>query len=99
MYIEMSPEDSKCGITEFYDHVAMRRNYNVTDNTRYACSKIEVAENIADNIFDYCENVLGTSKETMGMQWVCYGPKANRALKDNYINIEEGFIYEEEGES
>lgn len=98
MYIEMNEEDSHCGIVEFYGIVAGRRHYKLTENTRFACTKIDVAENIANNIMRYMEDVQGYESASVGMIWCCYGPKATKALKDNFINIEEGFIYEQDGE-
>ncbi len=83
------------GITDMYKKVAELAGYKVTDNTHYNCTKIRVAKNVADNIFKYYDEVEHMSKESSGMLWCIYGPKADESLADDSVVIEEGFFYEE----
>lgn len=83
------------GITDMYKKVAELAGYKVTDNTHYNCTKIRVAKNVADNIFKYYEEVEHMPKESSGMLWCIYGPKADESLADDSVVIEEGFFYEE----
>lgn len=85
--------NSYCGITELYDRVAKQLGFNPTVS-RYNCTKITVAKNIADNIFDYYKD-QGVEESSVGMTWVIYGPKAVETLDHNEIEIEDGFVVEE----
>ena len=94
MKIKMGMETTYCGIVAFYDKVAEVLGYENTDNLNYDCTKICVATNIADNIFEYMGKEEGRSAEGRGMAWVCYGPKALSSLEDDTVEIEDGFIKE-----
>ena len=96
MKIKMGMETTYCGIVEFYHRVAEVLGYENTDNLNYACTKISVAENIADNIFAYMLEEQGFNEESRGMAWLCYGPKAIPSLEDDTVEIEDGFIKEVE---
>lgn len=82
-------------ITDMYKKVAELAGYNVTDNTRYNCTKINVARNIQEKLFKYYEEVEHMPKANIGMIWCIYGPKADDSLADDSVMIEEGFFYEE----
>ena len=64
------------------------------DDVHFDCTKCEVSSNIADAIFAHYES-LGVIKEEVGMNWVCYGPKAIDTLPDNTCVVEEGFFVKE----
>lgn len=81
-------------IISLYKEVSKSINYEETENTRYDCRDIRVASNIADNIFAYYEST-GHDKCSVGMMWVCYGPKADDTLPDDTVIFGEHFIYEE----
>ena len=76
-------------ITSLYDLVAKTMGITVIDNTRYACTKICVSQDIQDKIFDsYWEKIA------ISMAWLNYGPKAIEDLPYRTVEIEDGFIYE-----
>ena len=75
-------------IVDFYERVAIASGYKVTPRTRFDCCKIDVAPNIAD----YFRAVYG---DDFCMIWACLGPKENRNLPENGIEIGNGFAFED----
>lgn len=94
--ISLGMEQSYCGIVELYNRVAQVLGYEDTDNLHYDCKSIDVAPNVADNIFAYMEKEEGRDKFAQGMLWVCYGPKANDKLNDDEVMVYDDFITEVE---
>jgi hypothetical protein len=58
---------------------------------RYDCTKIDVSCNIQELIFEHYKS-LGYNAESIGMNWVLYGPKADGSLEDFEVVVEDGFI-------
>lgn len=81
---------SNTTIGNFYDQIAIAQKLPITYDVRYDCRKVNVAKNIQENIFDYYKK-LGTSASDMGMLWICYGPKVNEDLKQDEVELEEGW--------
>ena len=78
-------------IQGLYERIDFRMNAHAD---MYNCTKLEVAENIQTNIFDYYIDG-GVPEEDIAMMWVCYGPKVNRELADNEVDIQDGFFVSE----
>lgn len=90
------------GLVEFYDEVATQLGYD-KNKVEYDCTKICVAANIQDNFFahyreenpELSESDLNTG---VGMMLVCSGPKVDKSLKDNEVEVFDGFIINKEVE-
>ena len=89
--VKLGMEESYCGIVALYNKVATLLGHENTDDLHYDCRKINVANNIFENIRAYYEKDQKLDKESFGMAWVCYGPKCDEALPDDTITIEDGF--------
>ena len=88
--LALPPEASQgVNVVEFYDNVAHIMGMD-PDPLTYDCKKMNVAINIQANIFSYLDMHFG--KDSIGMIWCCYGPKAYEGLPDDTIEIEHGFF-------
>ena len=92
--IKLGIEQSYCSIKQLYDTVAQALGYEDTENLQYACSAINVAPNIADNVFAHMKEEEGIDVMERGMLCVCFGPKADENLKGDEVMVEDGFITE-----
>lgn len=95
MKLFLTDAEVHTSITKFYDSIARRLGLDV-DKCRYDCLKIEVAQNIFDRIYDYYSETEHIGMDTMGMRWCCFGPKVNKEFLNYQVDIQEGFITEEE---
>ena len=93
MKVIMNKTECSCGIQQFYDNVAMKLGYNV-DKVNYDCTKLKVSNKIFDEIYEFYKVTQAIGMDSMGMMWVCYGPKCDDELKEYEIDIEDGFIIE-----
>lgn len=84
----------KWDITELYRQIAKEIGYEVTENTKFGCTKVLVAKDIQDHVFSYYEG-LGYDECSIGMMWCCSGPKVERSLEPNHVRIFPGFFVEE----
>lgn len=83
-------------IPNLYDCIAIKMDLPIADDVRYDCTKICVANNIQEEIFDYYRR-MGKDEMSIGMMWVCYGPKAIDSLEDDEVEVEEGWYMRDEG--
>ena len=90
-----------CSIAEFYDVVAKGLGHFDTSELHYDCTKINVAENIQDNFYEYYAELAKEKDNTLSdndiktgttMLLAIYGPKVDKALKKNEVEIFDGFI-------
>jgi hypothetical protein len=95
MKIKMIKPEVHTSIVSFYDNIARRLGYNPNFVT-YDCKKIDVSENIFEEIYAYYREKENIGQESMGMMWCCYGPKVKEELKDFDVDIQDGFIEEVE---
>lgn len=96
MKLLISP-DKYDGLAEFYEAVATEMGYNDTSEIKYDCRKINVAENIQDGFFAYYKEAYPDLSESdlnirVGMLLVRSGPKVDKTLKANEVEIFDGFI-------
>lgn len=90
-----------CDLMEFYNAVATEMGYADTSNLKYDCTKIDIAENIQDSLYEYYTT---TAKETsptpsendikvgITMLLAMSGPKVDKTLKVNEVEVFDGFI-------
>lgn len=101
MKILISP-DKYNGLAEFYDTVATEMGCDdVSEINYYDCTKINVAENIQDGFYEYYANLAREKDPTVSendiktgitMLLVNSGPKVDKTLKANEVEIFDGFI-------
>ena len=100
--MKLTVANKNYGLVEFYDKVATQLGYD-KDKVEYDCTKICVAQNIQDNFFAYYREENPQLSESdlnvnVGMMLVCSGPKVDKNLKDNEVEIFDGFIINKEVE-
>lgn len=78
-------------ITQFYEFVATKANFNLEGNYTFDCTKINISKNIQDALFKYMED-NGYPKEEICMIWCLYGPKAFEEFNDNTVELLDGFV-------
>ena len=81
-------------LTEFYHAVAKEMGYADTSELHYDCTKIDIAENIQNGFYDYYTKEMHPAADTVSvtMLLAMSGPKVNRDLKVNEVEVFEGFI-------
>lgn len=84
------------GITELYDTVSALMG-NEGQGLHYDCTKINVAMNIQDSFFTrYREENPSISASnfnvSMAMMLLNYGPKVDKDLADDEVEVFDGFI-------
>lgn len=94
--IKLGIEQSYCGIKQLYDIVAQALGYEDTENLHYDCAHINVAPNIAENVFAHMKEKEDLEAMERGMLWVCFGPKTDENLKDDEVMVDDDFIAEVE---
>lgn len=86
------PENEPVGsIPDLFRQVALLAGYSLDGKYTFDCAKIEVARSIKDMIFAEMADE-GASNLSMGMLWVCYGPKVVDDLKDGQVRVQPGFF-------
>lgn len=90
-----------CGLTEFYNAVAREIGYSNTSELQYDCRKINIAENIQDGFYQHYAELAKETKPIpsendirvgITMLLAMSGPKVDKALKANEVEIFNGFI-------
>ena len=86
------------GITELYDIIATSIGKDIT-KIKYDCRYITVAKNIQDGFIKHYRDENRDASESdfniaVTMLLLSYGPKVDRMLNDNEIEIFDGFIKE-----
>lgn len=74
------------GIVDLYNKVATQLGFDCK-GCGYDCTKINVSENIADQIRSTYED-----PGAFGMDWLIYGPKVDSDLEDNVVALDTGFL-------
>ena len=96
--MKLTIKHKPCGLVDFYDAVA--REMGCADKaTNYDCTKIDIAPNIQDGFYEFYSNSakangVPESEITVGitMLLAMSGPKVNRDLKANEVEVYDGFI-------
>ena len=79
-------------IPKLYDCIAIAMGYNLNQVQSYDCKKVEVSSNIVHAVMDWYKSNYADYKVSFGMEWVCFGPKENKELPDNTVEVHDGFI-------
>ena len=93
----LSVKGNPCSLTDFYEEVAREMGYQNTSEIRYDCTKIDIAENIQDGFYEYYRTLAQDVPESeinvgITMLLALSGPKVNRDLKANEVEVFDGFI-------
>lgn len=95
------PNYKPMSIVELYEAAATEMGCIATSETKYDCTKINVAENIQDNFYEYYAQQVRETDPTLNesdirvgttMLLVMSGPKVDKSLKANEVEIFDGFI-------
>lgn len=97
--MKLTIPNQKYELIELYDRIATEMGLD-SDTCRYDCRKVEIAKNLQDNIYQYyveqnpdkpkCEIEFSVT-----MLLAVSGPKVNKQLSDNQVEIYDGFIVKE----
>ena len=88
-------------LTELYDAAAMEMGYENTSELQYDCRKINIAANIQDGFYDYYTSSVKETdpyaneteiRTSVTMLLAISGPKVDKALKANEVEVFDGFI-------
>lgn len=85
-------------LIEFYNAVATEMGYTDTSELHYDCAKINIAENIQNGFYEYykahANPYVSENDILMGitMLLACSGPKVDVNLKENEVEVFDGFI-------
>jgi len=90
--IKMEVTESECFTTilDLYYLIAAKFGY-ICDQIEFVPSRICVTPAVMDRVFEYYSQ-QGHSKESIGMHWLIYGPKANLTDEGFVVEIQKGFI-------
>ena len=96
--MKMKVPNKNYGITELYDIIATSMGIDI-NKIKYDCRYITVANNIQDGFIKYYRNENPDASECdfnsdVYMLLLSYGPKVDKTLKDNEIEVFDGFIKE-----
>lgn len=99
MIIKIS--NKPCGLTEFYDEVAREMGIKPTSETKYDCTKVNVAADIQDGFYEYYlelvkeKDIYANENEARAgitILLAMSGPKVDETLKANEVEVFDGFI-------
>ena len=94
-------QNKPMSIIECYEAVAVQMGYANTSELHYDCTKINVAENIQDEFYNYYTAIIREEQPTLSendittsitMILAMSGPKVDKDLKANEVEIFDGFI-------
>lgn len=87
------------GITELYDTIATEMGFVAVQDLEYDCRNVTIAKNIQDGIYEKYlelgrEQNISESDVRIGvtMLLACSGPKVDKNLADNEVEVFDGFI-------
>ena len=91
--MEVKPYD----IIEFYNEVAKKLGCTDISKANYNCTKINVSRAIQQGFYDYYKSINPNVSEreiTMGVTLILLdkGPKEDTTLKDNEVEVFDGFL-------
>lgn len=92
--IFLKREDCYCNLIIFYENVAKKLSFKVTDETEFDCRKICVTKPVQETIWAYYREQEEEVDSDIAALWLFCGPKANLEYKDNLyvVNVEFGFV-------
>ena len=94
-------EDKPYGIVELYDAVARQIGHTDTSALHYDCTKINIAENIQDGMYEYYLTLIrekdiysheNEARADITLVLAMSGPKVDTSLKANEVEVFDGFI-------
>lgn len=99
MEMEVKPYD----LNDFYNEVATKLGCTDTSKANYNCTKLNISSEIQQGFYDYYKSInpnLSEKEITMGVTLILLdkGPKVDKALKPNEIEVFDGFIFQKKGD-
>ena len=99
--IKLTIPEKNYGLVELYEAVAKEMGYLIPDKLHYNCCKVNVAPNIQDGFYAHYLELIKAEDPYMPehearcqitMLLAISGPKADKDLKANEVEVFEGFI-------
>ncbi len=97
--MEVKPYD----LNDFYNEVATKLGCTDTSKANYNCTKLNISSEIQQGFYDYYKSInpnLNEEEITMDVTVLLAikGPKVDKALKPNEIEVFDGFIFQKKGD-
>lgn len=92
--ITLKYEDCYCNLITFYENVAKKLSFKVTDENEFDCRKICVTKPVQEAIWAYYREQENEVDSDIAALWLFCGPKANLEDEDNQyvVSVEFGFV-------
>lgn len=93
--------DEPMSLMECYESIARQMGYKDAGSLNYNCTKVNIAPNIQDGFYEYYTKMEMLSNPNVNkhdlqtqitMLLAMAGPKVNKALKANEVEVFDGFI-------
>lgn len=99
MEMEVKPYD----LIDFYNEVATKLGCTDTSKANYNCTKLNISSEIQQGFYDYYKSInpnLNEEEITMDVTVLLAikGPKVDKALKPNEIEVFDGFVFQKKGD-
>ncbi len=96
LLVKLTEEDCHSELPMFYEIVARRAGFELTEGYSFNCSKIRCTKAVQDAIFKFYTEKFGADKISLVMMWVDCGPKADLDEDGYAAEIEDGFVMDGE---
>lgn len=90
--VKLDESDCRCSLSVFYERVAKKAGFTLTNNSRFNCNKIQCTKAVQIAVFDFYNEAGNRDELEMIMLWVNSGPKADLNGDDYAVEIEDGFV-------
>lgn len=99
--IKLTIPEKNYGLVELYEAVAKEMGYLIPDKLHYNCTKVNVSREIQDGFYTHYLELVKEEDPNMPeheahcqitMLLAMSGPKVDKSLKANEVEVFEGFI-------
>ncbi len=92
LLVKLTEDDCRSDLPIFYEIVARRAGFELTEGYGFDCTKIRCTKAVQDAIFKFYAEKFGANDISLGMMWVDCGPKADLDGDEYAVEIEDGFV-------
>ncbi len=93
--VKLEEEDCRCSLSQFYEKVAEKAHFTLSDKVSFDPTKIRCTETVQKAIYDFYRMVSMGDDVGIAMLWASSGPKADLEGDGHVVEIEDGFVMEE----
>ena len=94
--IKISEDDCFGTICDLYDNIASILGYEDIDKVKYDCKKVRVTEDVFNKVRSFYKYEYEGSDASFAIEWLNCGPKIDLAMQGLRVEVEDGFICNEE---